>query len=117
MTATCRVETPGIGPPGWDPVTESTIPNPPAIVIPSPCVCRVQAFMRAKAAPQAGQTVAERAYRVSLPAGSPLVDVNCHVVIEAAKDAAMVGTTLYIEDVQYGSEVFQRDLVCTANLG
>jgi hypothetical protein len=74
--------------------------------------------MRAVSAPQAGQQVTERRYRVSLPAGSAPVDVNCQVVLEAAaNDPDMVGVRLYVTDVQYGSERFQRDLVCSDNLG
>ena len=53
--------------------------------------------------------------------GEPLraqLQVNCVVVIEVAtKDPALVEHVLRIDDIQYGSERFQRDLVCTDNLG
>jgi len=118
MTATCRIVRPTTGT-SWDPVTESTIPNPPTTVVPTGTRCRVQAFTRrGQPAAQAGQTVAEGTYLVALPASAPAVDVECRVIIETCPaDTALVDATLFIEDVQHGSERFQQDLACTINLG
>lgn len=115
MTATCRVEKPGIGT-TWDSTTESTVPAAPTVIIAS-SICAVQEYMRAKAADQAGQVVTERRYRVSLPADVPKIEVKSHVVIlTATGDANMVGRTFYIDDVLFGSERFERDLICLDNL-
>lgn len=116
MTATCRVVRPGIGT-AWDPVTESTIPNPPTVVVASG-PCRVQAFMQATTSPVAGQQVTQRRYRVSLPAAAPTADTECRILIETCPaDTALAGSTLFIEDVVTASERFQRDYVANLNLG
>ena len=114
MTATCRVEKPGIGT-TWDPTTESTVPAAPTVIVAS-SICRVQQYMRAVAKDQAGQLVTERRYRVSLPADVAAVEVKSHVVFTASTDAALVGRTFYVDDVQYASERFERDLICLDNL-
>lgn len=114
MTAVCRVERPGIGT-TWNPTTESTVPATPVVIIAS-SPCRVQQYMRATAKDQAGQLVTERRYRVSLPADVAAVDVKSHVVFTASTDVALVGRTFFVDDVQYASERFERDLICLDNL-
>lgn len=115
MTATCRVERPAIGT-HWDPVTESTVPNPPDVLI-SSSICKVQEYMRAAGKDQVGQQVVERRYRVSLPADVAPIDVKCHVVFLASSDAALATRTFYVDDVQYATERFERVLICLDNLG
>lgn len=115
FTAVCRIENPGVGT-SWDSDTESTIPNPPTVIA-DDVPCRVQSLMQATAVQQAGQQVSERRYLIPVPADTPEVPEGAHVVITAApNDLPMVGRRFYVADVQYGSERFERDLVCTDNL-
>lgn len=117
MTAVCRIETPGVGT-TWDPVTESTVPAAPTVIV-DDCPCRVQEIDSATEATQAGQQVTERRYLIPVPADVPDVPEGAHVVIiAAANDAPMVvmGRRFFVKDVQYGSERFERDLICSMNL-
>lgn len=115
MTAVCRIEDPGVGT-TWDPMTESTIPAAPTVII-DDCPCRVQEIDSATSVTQAGQQVTERRYLVTLPADVPQIDEGAHVVITAAdNDARLVNHRLRVADVQYGSERFERDLICLDNM-
>ncbi|WP_162529254.1 DUF6093 family protein [Segeticoccus rhizosphaerae] len=117
MTATCRIEVPGVGT-TWDEVNEETIPAPATVIAPSGTPCRVQEIDSATNATQAAQDVSVRRYLVAVPAGVRTAEQGAHVVIEAcSNDARLVGRHLFIVDVQSASERFERDYVCTDNLG
>lgn len=56
--------------------------------------------------------VIKRSYIVTLPAAAPEILVNDMVVAEAASDPLLPGKELYVRDVRFGSQVWERDLVC-----
>jgi len=56
--------------------------------------------------------VIQRSYIVTLPASAAEILVNDMVVAETASDPLLPGLKLYVRDVRYGSQVWERDLVC-----
>ena len=117
MTAACTIADPSRETvPPFDPET-GTQPAPvPFAVYDGPC--RVQEVDSATSAMQAGQDVTARRYLVAIQADADRIEQGWPVTITAARnDAHLVGQTLYVADVQSGSERFERDLICTANQG
>lgn len=59
-----------------------------------------------------GQQVTIRSYTVVLPADAPEIRVNDEVVVATAGDARLPDESLWVHDVRFGSQVWERDLVC-----
>lgn len=120
--ATCQITDPTRETPGqFDPNTGTTSAPVPFIVYPAPGMpgtCRVQEIDSATTAMQAGQEVTQRRYLVAIDADAAPVEPGWPVTVTACgNDPQLVGQTLYVADVQLGSERFERDLICTHNQG
>lgn len=80
---------------------------------------RIQAVNQAEQNDAAGQLITGRGYLVQLDsnhAGADTLQPGARVLVTAAaNDAQLVGQELWVLDVQYGSERFTRDLVCSDN--
>ncbi|MEU5157301.1 DUF6093 family protein [Glycomyces sp. NPDC021274] len=59
-----------------------------------------------------GQQVIIRNYIVVLPADAPEIRVNDEVVVATAGDARLPDESLWVHDVRFGSQIWERDLVC-----
>jgi hypothetical protein len=123
MNARCELRPAATGEPVYDPDTGlATRPVPDAAWTGA---CRVQALTGdAHTTPQVENPVTTRGYLVQLdesdPTAGPVPDVGedwTVKVIAAVNDARLIGRSLSVLDVQYGSERFTRDLVCLDNLG
>lgn len=84
-------------------------------------VARIQAATSSSDAVPAETPVKTRPYLVTVPLGAfpaeiPLGEPGAYLVVTAAEDAAFVGRRLTIHDVQHGSLVWERDLICEYNL-
>jgi hypothetical protein len=53
-----------------------------------------------------------RGYIVALPADAPEIRVNDEVVAATAGDTELPGESLWVHDVRFGSQIWERDLVC-----
>lgn len=115
--ATCQIEDPTRSTPGeFDPETGTTSAPVPFVVYAG--TARVQAINSASSAMAAGQDVTQRSYLVAIDADAAPIQQGWPVKITACtNDPQLVGTTLYVADVQLGSERFERDLICTWNQG
>ncbi|WP_026931224.1 DUF6093 family protein [Glycomyces tenuis] len=58
------------------------------------------------------RTVVIRSYIVAIPAGAPEIRINDEVVPSTASDPRLPDKSLWVHDVRYGSQVWERDLVC-----
>lgn len=56
--------------------------------------------------------VIQRSYIVTLPVDAGEVLVNDEVRVATASDPLLPGKPLWVRDVRYGSQVWERDLVC-----
>lgn len=117
MNATVTIGVP-TGPPTYDPGTDNTT-QPYSADYTGPA--RVQALNDTNTADAAGQNTVGRSYLVQLNMNVEDADTadivpgaRCKVT-SAVNDARMVGQDLWVTDVQYGSERFTRDLVCSDN--
>jgi len=115
MTATVAVTRPVPGE-TYDPVSGTTIPAAATAVWSGQA--RIQAITSAaRVQIVAGQLTAPRAYYVGLPLpDSEIVRVGDLVEVTACEADALIGTTLTVADVAGASLVWQRDLICTADL-
>lgn len=59
-----------------------------------------------------GQQVTIRNYIVVLPADAPEIRVNDEVVVATAGDARLPDESLWVHDIRFGSQIWERDLVC-----
>ncbi|WP_163540834.1 DUF6093 family protein [Occultella kanbiaonis] len=125
MNAYCVISDPTRTVPGaWNNETGTRGPDTPYVVYPAPgsdeaaAPCRVQRLQSATDNMQAGQSVTERPYLVTIPADAPLIEQGYVVDFTAAiNDPHLAGGRVYVADVMSGSERFERDLVCTQNQG
>lgn len=114
MTAACIITAGGTG--GWSPTTGPGAGTAPATLYTGPC--RVQA-LNSGAGPDdaAGQSTIERPYLVAIRADVGEISVGARVkVITCPDDARLVGKTLTVREVRYGSQRWERDLVCDLDL-
>jgi len=56
--------------------------------------------------------IIQQSYIVTLPADAAEILVNDMIVAENASDPLLPGKELYVRDIRYGSQVWERDLVC-----
>lgn len=59
-----------------------------------------------------GQQVTIRSYIVAVPADAPEIRVNDEVLVSTAGDSKLPGESLWVHDVRFGSQIWERDLVC-----
>ena len=59
-----------------------------------------------------GQQVTIRNYTVALPTDAPEIRVNDEVVVATAGDPRLPNESLWVHDVRFGSQIWERDLVC-----
>lgn len=59
-----------------------------------------------------GQQVTIRSYTVALPTDAPEIRVNDEVVVATAGDPRLPNESLWVHDVRFGSQIWERDLVC-----
>ena len=59
------------------------------------------------------RTVVIRSYIVAIPADAPEIRINDEVVPATASDPRLPDKSLWVHDVRYGSQVWERDLLCT----
>lgn len=114
MNATVTVTDPRRATPGaFDPETGSRGAATPFVVV-AGADARVQEIDASRAGNLGEQPVGVRLYLVQLPMTCPAVHLDYIVTVTAcANDAHLVGRPLVVKDVQYGSERFTRDLVCS----
>ena len=112
MTAVCRIIGPG--------ERTSKYGEPAPVVLVDRVKCRVQQHNQSNEGVQAGRETYTREYLVSLPVKLPgrvLAGTPGHtIIITEAKDPELVGRAFRVEQVLHGSEVWQRDLLCTDDL-
>jgi hypothetical protein len=56
--------------------------------------------------------VVVRNYIVAIPASAPEIRVNDEVVAATAGDPRLPDESLWVHDVRFGSQIWERDLVC-----
>lgn len=116
MTAKCQIEDPTREIPGvFDDTDGSKSAPTPFVTHTGPC--RVQEIDSAKSAFQAGQDVTERRYLVSVDASAEARQGWVVRITDCPNDSQLGTAILHVSDVQYGSERFERDLICTFNEG
>lgn len=116
MTGTCSLSDPHQGPApypvpdGWDGLD----------LLAADKRCRVQVLNNSKNATSAEQPVGTRQYLVALPIeGLPPITAGeggTVIKVTECKDPGLIGRTLRVIDIQHGTEMFERDLICVDNL-
>ncbi len=122
MTATCDLRLPGGTDSTFDGDTGTTTvtPHPPYL---TGAKCRIQALSTQEAGVQqlvAEQQVTTMPYLVAVDwatASEVEPAVNHLVDVVTCEDPRMVGRTLTVKAVVGGSLIWERDLVCTDDLG
>lgn len=120
MTARCEI-TRVTGPDPWPPTDD---PPQRPIVWPTGDDlgrCRVQEIDAVKEPATIAQTAGVRSYLVTVPIdGLPQLKAgeqsDIVTITECDDDPLLVGRVLRITDIQHGSLMFERDLVCTDDL-
>lgn len=118
QNAQVRVHDPSRDTPGaFDPATGTRAAATPFWLTTAPVTARVQEIRSATQANLAQEAVAVRDYLIQLPMDHPAVQIGNVVVTTACvNDPSLLAVDLVVQDVQYGSERFTRDLVCRATL-
>lgn len=116
MTGVCSLSDPHQGPApypvpdGWDGLGLLAADKP----------CRVQVLNNSNSAVSAEQPVGTRQYLVALPIeGLPPITAGeggTVIKVTACKDPGLIGRALRVIDIQHGTEMFERDLICVDNL-
>lgn len=81
--------------------------------------CRVQQLNREGTAVAAEQPTNLHDYLVTVPISSPEIlpgEGGDYGIVTQASDPLLVGRRLDVRDIQHGSLMWERDLVCTDNL-
>lgn len=115
MTDYCTISHPGGTAGAYDPetVTSAWTPNPPHYE----GRCRVKPdAAAARDALVADQNVAVRIYTVTVPADVDTVRVGDWLTVVESVDSMLVDASMYVADVQGGTYVTARRLVCSVNL-
>lgn len=118
MTATGTLTRAGTGPsvPNED---TGQIERPAAVTIIRDQVCRVQALATSDRIVEVGDSVVTlHSYLVAIPPDTPAAHVDDVWTVTACHaDPSLVGRELKVTGITYGSEVWQRDLICQDNMG
>lgn len=119
MTVGVRITRAGTGEGTYNPGTGQT--DPPAPTEVAACQARIQARTAGDRIARVGdQTVTLRGYLVPVPvdAGDIRVDDRIEVTsVGPDEDPQLLGLQLRVLDVLYGSQVWERDLICEDDLG
>lgn len=117
-TAECRIERPSSTPTAWNDTTgRNTYPDP-VLVYAGPCRVQHLGSGGRRVGSSGPPIVGDRGipvadYRVTVPTGGLLVQVNDLVTVTASADNAdAVGVVLTVTAVSTGSITWQRDLSC-----
>ncbi|RCK68271.1 hypothetical protein DT076_16615 [Desertihabitans brevis] len=78
---------------------------------------RVQQLNRTRTDDVADQEITDHDYRVMFPRGCDAAEVGLYVEVTAASDGQLVGQRLRVTDVLLGTLRWQRDLICTDDVG
>lgn len=116
MTGACTIRDPDAAVEGAfdnDTGTYPTTPAPPYYT----GRCRAQQQKQPQVGTTGGQKVSTHDYLVTVPASVTAVKVGHIVTVTAAVDVSLIGRPLKVTDVQRGTEIWERDLVCTDHLG
>lgn len=122
MTATCNLRLPGVTSGSFNSTsgTQGGTPNTPYL---TGAKCRLQAQSIGEKGVEhlvADQQVTTMLYLVAIDwsTGGAVEPAVGHLVdVVTAEDATMVGRTLTVKAVVRGSLVWERDLICTDDLG
>ena len=116
MTGACTIRDPKATVTGpFDPDT-GTFPKAPAPPYYTGA-CRAQQQRQPQEATTGGEEITTHDYLVPVPASVTGVKLGHVVKITAAVDASLVGRVLQVTDIQRGSEIWERDLICIDHLG
>jgi len=116
MTGACTIRDPDATVVGeFDPET-GTYPRTPAGPYYTD-VCRAQQQKQPQVATTGEQRVSTHDYLVTVPASVTAVKLGHLVKVTAAEDASLIGRVLQVTDVQRGTEIWERDLICIDYLG
>lgn len=116
MTGACTIRDPKDTTVGnFDPAT-GTYPRTPAAPY-FTGACRAQQQRQPQEASTGGEEISNHDYLVTVPASVVSVEIGHVVKVTAAVDASLVGRVLQITDVQRGTEIWERDLICIDWLG
>lgn len=113
-TATVTFQRPN-GPAVFDPATGSTT-QPKAVVFTGAVRIQHKEIGTASATVAAGEKVTAHRYQVSGPVEMDLRTDDVGTV-DACDDPTLTGRELRVIDVQRGSLLFERDVICIDNLG
>ncbi|HEY9356494.1 MAG TPA: DUF6093 family protein [Arthrobacter sp.] len=84
------------------------------------CTANVQKLNASNRALPAEQPVFDRDYLVSIPMDAPEIRAGeqdgDYCKVTASSDPLLIGRTLNVTDVQHGSLMWERDLICTDTL-
>lgn len=102
------------GPPAFDPVTGSTS-RPKTVVYSGPVRLQHHEVGTAGSTVAGAEQITTHRYQVSGPVEMDLEKDDVGTV-DTANDPTMVGRELLVLDIQRGSLLFERDVICTENL-
>lgn len=112
MNGSCRIYDPALATTGWDPASESATADRGTPAYDGRC--RIEPMLSANDVLQADDQETTRAYLVQIAFDAPHVEKDWVLVpYDVINDAQLDGAELVIDDVQYGTERFTRDLVAT----
>jgi hypothetical protein len=117
MTATVTITRPSTAPAVLNDSTgDVTRPDPTVLATEIPA--RIQAAAASdRVTPAGGQQVTQRDYLVTLPLSVAALEIDDAITVITANDPHMPGRTLRVTDIVHGSEVWQRDVFCSDDLG
>jgi hypothetical protein len=117
MTATVTITRPSTAAAVLDDATgDITRPDPTVLATETPA--RIQAAAASdRVTPAAGQQVTQRDYLVTLPLSVAALEVDDVITVVTANDPHLPGRILRVTDVVHGSEVWERDVFCSDDLG
>lgn len=115
ITAECTIRDPSQDVKVWNDDTGENTITPAAPYYTGRC--RAQQQKQPQVATTGGQRISNHDYLVAVPAAVTTVRVGHVVTITGSVDESLVGRTLQVTDVQRGSEIWQRDLICIDHLG
>jgi hypothetical protein len=121
FTALCEISADPVGQGPWNDDIGDYDPAP-RVVLYSNLPCRVQELRQPQEARTGDQRVTSHDYLVPVPASTTNVAVGHQIKVTGflrtgEGDPSLLGRPLVVTDVQRGSTIFQRDLICIDHLG
>lgn len=114
MNGCCRIYNPATATTGWNATTESATLARSTPVYDGPC--RIEAALTADTAVQADDAQTVRSYLVQVLFDAAPIEADAGWVLipyACTNDAQLDGLVLAVDDVQFGTERFTRDLMCS----